>query len=107
MLEILLAPEAGSPKFQLHPVILPEAMLELSVKPVGFPKHTVVEVKLAVGSGCTRIFLEKVSEHPKLFVATSVTTNVPKLLYVWVEFGTDEVLPSPKSHAHCTADPVD
>ena len=39
------------PKFQLHPVMLPEEIVELLVKLVTCPMQTVFELKIAAGVG--------------------------------------------------------
>ena len=54
--EVLFAPDAGSPKFQLHPLIVPVGMVERSVKQVALFKQTVVEENPASGRGFTVTF---------------------------------------------------
>jgi hypothetical protein len=75
--EILAGPELGSPKFQFHPLIAPEETVEASVKPVGYPKQTGVEVKEATGRGFTIATKGSVSVHPDEFETIRVTVNVP------------------------------
>ena len=81
-MEVLFNPEFGSSKFQLHVVIVPEKIVVKSVKQVGLPRHTVVELKLVAGIGFTITVCCNVSMHPKELVAMSVTVKVPELLYV-------------------------
>ena len=87
-----------SPKFQLHPVILPVAMVDKSVKQVGFPRQTTGELKFASGRGYTVTTCCIVSLHPE--VATSVTVYVPGAMYVWVGLCKEEKFPSPKFQFH-------
>ena len=63
-MEILLGPELGSLKFQLHPVIFPEEIVVMSLKQVGFPKQTVGAVKFANGSGFTTTKITSESLQP-------------------------------------------
>ena len=70
-MEILFGHD-GSQKFQLHPVIFPDEMVVKSLKQVGLPKHTVVELKFANGSGFKVTGIEIVSLHPFASITMSV-----------------------------------
>ena len=62
-----------SPKLQLQVVIVPGVTLELSVKVVASPIHTVVAVKAGVGIGFTVTVWVVVSKQPPPDVTMSVT----------------------------------
>ena len=79
MEDVFAVPEEGSPKFQLHPVIVPGVTEDASVKVVTFPKHTGKEMKFATGSGFTNAFSETVSLQPEEFVTIKVTVNEPEV----------------------------
>ena len=68
---MLLGADAGSPKFQDHPVIIPEAVVELSIKVVEAPTQTVVLVKVATSEAEGRT-TEDASEQPAEVVTTTV-----------------------------------
>ena len=51
MFEMLFAPEEGSLKFQLHPVITPASNRGSIFKAGGGAEQTVGAIKFAVGSG--------------------------------------------------------
>ena len=65
---------AASPKFQFHEAGL---SVERSEKSVGFPRQTVVILKLGTGKGFTITGSKIVSGHPKEDVTASATVNVP------------------------------
>ena len=50
---LLFTPEFISPKFQLHPVMLPDVMLDVLVKQVLSFKHTEGALVIALGRGFT------------------------------------------------------
>ena len=69
----MLVPEAGSPKFQFHPVMVPLLMEELSVKYAESIKHCAVFENAAKGFGLTVMVCEIESRHPKAVPVMSVT----------------------------------
>ena len=75
-------PDAGSPKFQLQPFTAPGVTVDPSVKQVGFPKHTGIEVKAALGRGFTTVVTGILDVHPKALVTVSVIEYVPGAPYV-------------------------
>src|SRR3974377_1838849 len=103
----MLFPQVGSPKFQLHPVILPEEIFVESLKQVGLPTQTVAELKFENGRGFTTTIVRKVSLHPLALVAMSVTGYVPDALYVWEGFCRVVSVLSPKLQFHRTGFPVE
>ena len=85
--------EEGHPKefraglMERYGIATPEELVGISV----------VETKFAYGNGYTIMGNMKVSEHPKVFVAISVTEKVPEVLYVCEGFCWFELMPSPNS----------
>src|SRR5687767_1274808 len=55
-----------SPKLHAYPTMLPEAMVDESVKVTAFPAHAVVKPKSATGNTLLTVTAKKVvSAHPK------------------------------------------
>ena len=102
-MELLAVPDAGSPKFQFHPLMLPVVLLTLwSVKLTAVPWQAAPWAKAAVGLG--RMVTTRVSwlVQLSLVFTVRVTLNVPALAYWCVTEGVAGnrifwVVPSPKS----------
>ena len=69
--------EAGSPKFQPHPVTEPGVTVDPSVKQVVSPKHTGRELKSGVGKGFIKVGSATVSLQPSVLVTIKVAVKVP------------------------------